>query len=113
VLPTATVGSGLAEGSPQKIAYNFNAEEPWTGVWNVEGSRLLGGIWGMKQSGRIESSTRDSFYEFEGKVSGNQLEGKIIGEYNLRRSFVITISSDGLTFEGRSETQYLKGTHKK
>jgi hypothetical protein len=112
VLPTTTFGFGVAEGSSKKIAYNFNPEEPWTGIWNVEGSRSIGGIWGMKQSGRIVKSTKDSYFDFEGKVRGNQLEGKIVGDYDIIRRFVVKISSDGLTFEGKSGSHHLKGKRK-
>ena len=112
LLPKTTFGSGLEEGGTPKISFKVNPEEPWTGVWSVEGSRIVGGIWGMKQSGRIVKSTGDSYYEFEGKASGNQLEGKILGDYGLSRDFVINISSDGLTFEGKSGTHHLKGKRK-
>jgi hypothetical protein len=113
VLPADAFGAGLAAEGTQEIAYNLNPQEPWTGIWRVEGSRLVGGIWGMKQSGRIVKSTRDSYYEFEGKVSGNQLEGKIVGDYDIIRSFVVKISADGLTFEGNSGSHHLKGKRKK
>ena len=100
VLPTTTFGSDLAEGSAQKIAINVNPEEPWSGKWKVEGHSTIKGIWGMKQSGRIVKSTKDSYFKFEGIVRGNQLEGKLTSDYNLTHNFVITLSSDGQSFKG-------------
>ena len=100
VLPKTTFGSGVEEGGTQKIAINVNPEEPWSGKWKVEGHSTLKGIWGMKQSGRIVKSTKDSYFKFEGIVRGNQLEGKLTSDYNLTHNFVITLSSDGQSFKG-------------
>jgi hypothetical protein len=102
VLPKTTYGSGVEEGGTQKISINVNPEEPWTGVWKVEGSGVVGGIWVMKQSGRTVKSTKDSYYEFEGKVSGNQLEGKVRADADIYFNFVINISSDGQSFIGKT-----------
>jgi hypothetical protein len=110
VLPTTTFGSGLAEGSVQKIAVNFNPEEPWTGNWSVEGSRIIGGTWAMKQSGRIVKSTGESYYEIEGEVVGNQLKAKIVGDYNITNKVVLIISSDGQSFKGTSTSGFNKVT---
>ena len=107
-LPEKATEKPIAAFSPAKV----DPTEPWTGVWRVEGSRMVGGIWGMKQSGRIVKSTEDSYYDFKGKVRGNQLEGKIKGDFDLYRNFVIKISSDGLTFEGQSGTHHLRGKRK-
>jgi hypothetical protein len=63
---------------------------------------VFGGTWGMKQSGSIVKSTKDSYYEFEGKVSGNQLEGKVRADVDIYFNFVINISSDGQTFIGKT-----------
>ena len=79
---------------------NKRKKEPWTGKWTVEGHSTLKGIWGMKQSGRIVKSTKDSYFKLEGIVRGNQLEGKLTGDYNLTHNFVITLSSDGQSFKG-------------
>ena len=100
VFPTTTFGSGVAEGSVPKIAVNVNPEEPWTGKWRVEGHITLKGIWAMKQSGTIVKSTKESYYEFKGKVRGNQLEGKLTGDYNQTQNIVITLSADGQSFKG-------------
>ena len=92
--------------------------EPWTGVWRVEGSRSCGGIWGMKQSGRIVKSTGDSYFEIRGKVSGNQLKGRMVGDYDIPNRFVLNISSDRLSFKGtitsdwQNMTRQIKGTRK-
>jgi hypothetical protein len=107
-LPEKAIEKPIATFSPATV----DPTEPWTGVWIVEGSRLVGGIWGMKQSGRIVKSTGDSYFDFKGKVRGNQLEGKIKGDFDLYRNFVIKISSDGLTFEGKSGTHNLRGKRK-
>ncbi len=107
-LPQKATEKPIAAFSPATV----DPTEPWTGVWAVEGGRLMGGIWGMKQSGRIVKSTGDSYYDFKGKVRGNQLEGKIKGDYDVYRNFVITISSDGLAFQGKSGTHHLKGKRK-
>jgi hypothetical protein len=118
VLPTTTFGLDLAEGSVQKLAVNVNPEEPWTGVWMVEGARIVSGIWGMKQSGRIVKSTGHSYYEIKGKVRGNQLKGRIVGDYDISNKFVLNISSDGLSFKGtitsnwQNRTVQIKGTRK-
>jgi len=116
--------SGAGEGEARieeynvspEVGYNVNPEEPWTGKWNVEDPYVLG-VWGMKQNGKIVKSTKDSYYEIEGKVRGNQLEGKIIGDYNFSSSFVIFISPDGQSFEGKviideRRTRQIKGKRK-
>ena len=118
VLQTATLGSGLAEGSVQTIAVNFNPEEPWTGKWNVEGSRHIVGTWAMKQSGRIVKSTRDSYFKIEGEVAGSQLKAKVVRDYNITDNVVLNISSDGQSFKGiltsgfNNITVRIKGTRK-
>ena len=87
-----------------------------TGVWKVEVARLVGGKWGMKQSGRIVKSTGGSNYEIKGKVRGNQLKGKFVGDYNISNKFVLNISSDGQLFKGtitsdwQNMTRQIKGT---
>ena len=62
----------------------------------------MNGPWGMKQSGKIVKSTEDSLYKFKGKISGNKLKGTFFGSggYKIRHEFVLTMSSDGLRFEG-------------
>jgi hypothetical protein len=83
-----------------KSAVPFNPEEPWTGIWKVEGSRSSGGTWGMKQKGQTVKSNSDSNFEIEGKVIGDQLKGKVVGDYGISNKFVLNISSDGQSFEG-------------
>jgi hypothetical protein len=78
----------------------FKPEEPWTGKWSVEGTKIIGGTWAMKQSGRIVKSTGDSQWEIEGKVAGNQLKAKVVGDYNITNKVVLNISSDGQSFKG-------------
>jgi len=108
ILPEKASESPVAAFSPVTV----DPTEPWTDIWVVEGSRLAG-VWGMKQKGGIVKSNEDSYYEFKGKVRGDQLEGMIIGQYNLYRRFVITLSPDGLTFEGKTGPHLLKGKRKK
>jgi hypothetical protein len=105
VLPTTTFGSGLATEGTQEIAIKINPEEPWTGVWVVTGNYLISGRWRMKQTGRIVKSTKEDTHEIKGKVSGNKLKGRgRIAEGNSVFSFVINLSSDGLSFEGTADT---------
>jgi hypothetical protein len=72
----------------------------------------MSGPWGMKQSGKIVKSTEDSLYEFKGKVSGNRLKGTILGDNNIRREFVLTLSSDGFRFDGSAGSYLLIGNRK-
>jgi hypothetical protein len=94
--------SQSSSASETQVAAIPKIKEPWTGVLKVEGSMVFGGTWGMKQSGSIVKSTKDSYYEFEGKVSGNQLEGKVRADVDIYFNFVINISSDGQTFIGKT-----------
>jgi hypothetical protein len=107
-LPETSAEKPVAAFSPAEV----NPVEPWTGVWDVQGSRHMNGPWAMKQSGKIVKSTEDSFYEFKGKVSGNQLKGTILGDNNIRREFVLTLSSDGLRFDGSAGSYMLIGNRK-
>lgn len=121
VLPTTTFGSGLAEGSVQKIAVKFNPEEPWTGKWKVEGHRGGLGIWDLKQSGNTVLSTEDSLYDIEGRAVGYQFKGKLKahGQSNYIYSIKVNISKDGQSFKGTSSGQmggdrgYIKGSRHK
>ena len=88
-----------------------NEKEPWTGKWKVESSSQGRGIWAMKQEGKIVKSTRDSAYDFKGKVQGNQLKGQLVVGYY---PFTMEMSSDSLSFIGTldwatSNTNHLKG----
>ena len=113
-LPEKASEKPIAAFSPAKV----DPTEPWTGVWTVEGSRIVGGIWGMKQSGRIVKSTGDSYYEIKGKVRGNQLKGRVVGDYDISNKFVLNISSDGQSFKGtitsewQNMTRQIKGQRK-
>ena len=89
--------------------------EPWTGIWSVDGDIYASGQWAMKQRDKTVVSTRDSFYELRGMVRGNQLKGRILGASGGTLPFIITISSDGRSFEGTIQTQrpgHLKGKKK-
>jgi hypothetical protein len=99
-LPGKAEESPVAAFSPAKV----DPTEPWTGKWRVvEGHHTLKGLWAMKQSGTIVKSTNESYYELKGKVRGNQLEGKLAGDYNLTFNFVITLSTDGQSFKGATK----------
>ncbi len=82
------------------VGPDYNPEEHWTGLWKVEGNNSLIGQWGMKQNGNTVSSTKDSYYELNGKVEGSQLKGKIIGDYGLSQNIILNVSSDGQSFKG-------------
>lgn len=105
--------SNEPEVSPETSMDSFsvasvNVAEPWTGNWKVEGFSYYTGRWGMKQTGKIVKSTKVSYYEFEGKVSGNQLKGRLKdGSWQLQ--IAISMSSDGLSFEGTIETPHRNG----
>ena len=87
---------------PEIITSNFqiNEKEPWTGKWKVEASTQVSGIWAMKQEGHIVKSTRDSAYEFNGKVQGNQLSGNFGPTYGQYSPFIIEMHSDSMSFKG-------------
>ena len=91
-----------------------NKNEPWTGKWKVETTSQGGGIWAMKQEGNTVKSTRDSSYDFKGKVQGNQLKGKITSVSGTYDPFILEMLSDGMSFKGTadmgtSRTNHLKG----
>jgi hypothetical protein len=88
--------------------------EPWTGIWSVDGNMYASGQWAMKQRDKTVVSTRDSLYELKGMVRGNQLKGRVLGDHGYYH-FIITISSDGRSFEGTIQTSrpgHLKGKRK-
>ncbi len=105
--------------SPAKAAVgpDYSPKEPWTGLWKVEGNNSLIGQWGMKQSGSTVASTKDSYYEFKGKIEGSQLKGKITGDYGLSQNVTLNISSDGRSFKGTTtyggRTVPVKGTRER
>jgi hypothetical protein len=90
--------------------------EPWTGIWNVEGDIYTVGIWAMKQMDKTVVSTRESSYKIKGIVRGNQLKGRIGSDLSSAPVlFIITISSDGQSFEGTIQSHRpnrLKGKKK-
>jgi len=83
----------------------------------VEAShREGGGIWGLKQRGKSVVSTQGSYYEVSGEVEGDQLKGRLKDSFGIICRFVIKISSDGQSFEGkiqREATIQVKGRRKK
>lgn len=88
--------------------------EPWTGIWSVDGDQYSSGEWAMKQRDKAVVSTRDSSYELKGMVRGNQLKGWVLGDLGYYR-FIITISSDGRSFEGTIQSHrpgHLNGKRK-
>jgi hypothetical protein len=93
--------SDSAEEYPKSIGGSeYNPEEPWTGVWKVEGNINISGIWSLKQSDKIVNSTKDSAWKLMGNVEGSQLKGQVIGDYGEYYKTVIEISSDGQSFKG-------------
>lgn len=75
---------------------------------NSQGS----GIWAMKQDKEIVQSTRDSAFDFRGKVQGNQLKGKIDAD-GIYYPLTIIMPSDRMSFKGTlvmiGRTNHLKG----
>lgn len=55
----------------------------------MEALRYFTGRWGMKQRGKTVTSTMDSLYKFKSKVKGNQLEGRIVDEFNRSHHFIL------------------------
>ena len=78
----------------------INEKEPWTGKWKVESAYGLNGVWAMKQEGQIVKSTRDSSFDFKGKVQGNQLKGKLIYATGLYMPFIIEMPLERMSFNG-------------
>jgi hypothetical protein len=76
--------------------------EPWTGTWQVEGGRMLSGLWAMRQNGNIVKSTSDSLYVFNGAAEGDKLNIVLQSEASSIIRLEIFISSDGQSFEGKS-----------
>ena len=98
--------SDSAEEYPKSVGGSeYNPEEPWTGVWDVGGSRGYTGRWVLKQKGNTVLSTKESFHKIVGDVSGNELQGKIPDDQYSAR-FQLKISSDGKSFTGIG-TDYL------
>jgi hypothetical protein len=96
------IQSGSASGTQVAAIPEVNKKEPWTGIWKVEASSRVGrGIWRLKQRGKSVVSTRDSMNEAKGKVKGDQLKGL----WGSGVRFVIKISSDRQSFEGKIEAQ--------
>jgi hypothetical protein len=88
--------------------------EPWSGIWSVDGDMYSSGQWAMKQMDKTVVSTRDSLYELRGMVRGNQLKGTVKGDHGYY-PFIITITSDGRSFEGTIRSirpGHLKGKRK-
>ncbi len=77
-----------------------NEKEPWTGKFKLESNNQCSGIWAMKQEGQIVKSTRDSAYEFNGRVHGNQLNGNFGPTYGQYSPFNIEMHSDSMSFKG-------------
>lgn len=68
----------------------------------------------MKQEGHVVESTRDSAYEFKGKVQGNRLKGNMFGASGTLLPFAIEMPSDVMSFKGTVDmatgrTSHIKG----
>jgi len=77
-----------------------NEKEPWTGKWKVESASNLNGVWAMKQEGKIVQSTRNSTFEFKGKVQENQLNGRFEDPGGNSRPFTLEMHSEGMLIKG-------------
>ena len=99
----ACAGTSDKSGSEQiaKETETSHLNEPWTGIWKVEGTHQgeNDGLWVLKQSGNSVVSTKDSQSKVEGKVARNQLEGWVHWE-RWQHSITLNISSDGQSFKG-------------
>lgn len=93
--------SNVSTSDSQKIAIKVDPEEPWTGKWKVEGVLYFSGQWAMKQNGNIVKSTTNSSHDFKGKINANQLKGIAKADSPFSRSFILNISQDGQSFEGK------------
>ena len=89
----------------KKVAFTFNPEEPWTGVWKVDGHRSVQGVWVLKQRRNNIISTEDSISKIEGRAKGPQFEGKCkaLGQTNYYYTVRVKISSDGMSFKGTTQ----------
>jgi len=72
------------------------------------------GIWAIKQDGKTIKSTRESAYEFTGKVQENQLKGQFVGAVGHYYPLIIKMSPDKMSFIGTldwatSNINFLKG----
>ena len=106
-------GAGKSDITISQI--KINEKEPWTGKFKVESSSQGSGVWAMKQEGQIVKSTKESDFEFKGKVQGNKLKGKIVGASRTYYLFTLEMASDNFSFTGtwnllaHSTPQHLKG----
>ncbi len=106
-------GSGItAANRINKI--KIDEKEPWTGKWKVEASTQVSGKWAMKQEGKTVRSTRDSAYDFKGKVLGNRPKGKVVIAVGSYYPLELEMPSNKMSFTGTldyatSYTIFLKG----
>ena len=68
----------------------------------------------MKQEGKTVRSTRDSAYDFKGKVLGNRLKGKVVGAVGYYYPLEMEMPSNKMSFTGTldwdtSNTIFFKG----
>lgn len=91
---------------------SYNPAEPWTGVWEVEGTRSAH-EWKMKQKGDIVEGSTEFDY-LRGKVSGSQLNGRVTTSLYVIY-FNIIMSQDQQSFEGKlgQYSKRIKGKRKK
>ena len=94
----------------------YDPGDQWTGRWKVESTSQEGiGIWGLKQRGNAVVSTKDSLYKIRGNIRRGRLEGTLFPRKASGFAFVLNISADGQSFEGKlngwaNKTVHLKGT---
>ena len=108
--------SGNLAGQSVTMTPPYDPGDQWTGRWKVEStSQEGGGIWGLKQRGSAVVSTRDSIYKIRGHIRQGRLEGTLFPRKGSGFAFVLNISADGQSFEGKlngwaNKTVHLKGT---
>ena len=113
-LPVDNVAVSRILSDDTALQIQLNEKEPWTGKWKVEASTQMSGIWAMKQEGKTIRSTRDSAFDFKGKVLGNRLKGKVVGAVGSYYPLELEMPSNKMSFTGRlnyatSYTIFLKG----
>jgi len=100
--PVEGLKAELAEFKPEPASIQVNPSEPWTGKWNVAGSRLFG-TWALKQTGDEVVSTEACDYVVQGKVHGSAITGIWHGKTGSGRGeFKATLAEDGLSFQATS-----------
>ena len=82
------------------VGPNYNPAEPWTGVWDVAIGIRGGAEWNIKQKGDIIEEY-SHVYPLKGKINGSQLKGRLDTRASKIHPFIINMSEDHRSFEGK------------